>query len=250
MKMSSAAASVPVTKAEALSLARTIDWLIVAAAFGAFTGSFHIHAMLTMGDWDFWVDWKDRRQWPTVTPIVLVTYMAAGQYVFWEKFRLPFGATFLAACLMFGEWVNRYFNFWGWTYFPLNLVIPATIIPGALLLDTTLLISRNFLITAIFGALSWGLIFYPGNWYWLGPWHEPVEVHGMVMSLADLQGYTYIRTSTPEYIRIIEKGTLRTFGKDVVPVAAFFSGFMSMLVYFWWWFVGKFFCQDKFYAAT
>jgi Ammonia monooxygenase. len=34
---------------------------------------------------------------------------------------------------------------------------------------------------------------------------------------------------------------MRTFGKDVVPVAAFFSGFVSMIVYFVWWYVGKWF---------
>ena len=39
---------------------------------------------------------------------------------------------------------------------------------------------------------------------------------------------------TNEYVRMVEKGTLRTFGRDVVPVSAFFSGFWSMLIYFLW----------------
>jgi hypothetical protein len=47
-------------------------------------------------------------------------------------------------------------------------------------------------------------------------------------------------------IRIIERGTMRTFGKDVVGVAAFFSGFVSIIVYFVWWYVGKMFSTTKY----
>jgi methane/ammonia monooxygenase subunit A len=45
---------------------------------------------------------------------------------------------------------------------------------------------------------------------------------------------------------MVERGTMRTFGKDVVPVAAFFSGFVSMIVYFVWWYVGKWFSTTSY----
>jgi methane/ammonia monooxygenase subunit A len=77
-----------------------------------------------------------------------------------------------------------------------------------------------------------------------------VEYNGMLMSLADISGYNYVRTGTPEYIRMVEKGTLRTFGKDVAPVSAFFSGFMSILIYFMWHFVGRWFGTVKFVKQT
>jgi len=48
-----------------------------------------------------------------------------------------------------------------------------------------------------------------------------------MMTLADLQGYHYVRTGTPEYIRMVEKGTLRTFGKDVAPVSGFCTLWVS-----------------------
>ena len=47
---------------------------------------------------------------------------------------------------------------------------------------------------------------------------------GTLMSLADVIGFHNVRTSMPEYVRIIERGTMRTFGKDVVGVAAFWLG--------------------------
>jgi methane/ammonia monooxygenase subunit A len=199
-----------------------------------------------MGDWDFWTDWKDRRLWVTVTPIMCITFPAAAQYYLWGKLRLPFGATFTILGLLFGEWVNRYFNFWGWTYFPINFVWAATMIPGAIILDVILLWSKSFLVTAVCGGLGFGLIFYPGNWVMLAPLHQPVEYHGMAMTIADIQGYHYVRTGTPEYIRFVEKGSLRTFGKDVVPVSAFFSGFICVLVYFIWHFFGRWFCTTKY----
>jgi len=69
------------------------------------------------------------------------------------------------------------------------------------------------------------------------------------MTLADLQGYHYVRTGTPEYIRMVEKGTLRTFGKDVAPVSAFFSGFVSIIIYFLWHFFGRWFASTEFVSG-
>jgi methane/ammonia monooxygenase subunit A len=63
--------------------------MILFIVYTVVTGSYHIHGMLTMGDWDFWSDWKDRRLWVTVTPIVLIAFPAAVQSWLWGKFRLP-----------------------------------------------------------------------------------------------------------------------------------------------------------------
>jgi methane/ammonia monooxygenase subunit A len=94
-------------------------------------------------------------------------------------------------------------------------------------------------LTGIFGGMLWGVIFYFANWPMLAPFHLPMNHNGVLLSLADLQGFEYIRTGTPEYIRIIERGTLRTFGKDVTPVSAFFSGFVCVLMYFVWHLMGR-----------
>lgn len=234
------------SRAEAASLVKTGDYLLLIALFLITLGSYHIHAMLTMGDWDFWIDWKDRRFWPTVLPIVLITFPAAAQAYFWESFKLPFGATFLVLGLLVGEWINRYVNFWGWTFFPISLVWPTVLLPMALFLDIVLLLSGSFIITSIVGAMGWGLLMYPSNWPILAPFHLATEQNGLLMSLADLIGFHFVRTSMPEYLRMVERGTMRTFGKDVVAVAAFFSGFVSMMVYFAWWYVGKGFSTTKY----
>lgn len=220
------------------ALSRRFDIIVAIILFLAVTSAFHLHFMLLAGDWDFWVDWKDRQFWVTLTPIVAVTFPAALHYVFWEKFRLPFGATFAVVCLLFGEWMNRYFGFHIWSEFPISLIWPAMMIPGAIVLDVVLLLTGNFLLTAIGGAIMFAVLFYPSNWPMLAAYRLPMETMHSLVSVGDYIGYAFTRTATPEYLRFIERGTLRTFGGHSAWVASAFSGFVCMLMYIAWWYFG------------
>jgi len=224
---------------ENASISRTFDKLVVVIIFIAMAAAFHLHFQLTVGDWDFWVDWKDRQYWVTATPILLIVFPAALQFVMWEKFRLPIGATVCMLALTAGVWISRYFGFHTWSYFPFSLVFPATAIAGALVLDAVLLLSGSGLVTAVFGGMAFGLLFYPGNWPLLAAYRLPMEAMNSLVSVGDYIGYAYTRTSTPEYLRFIERGTLRTFGGHSEVVSAFFSGFVCILVYLLWWYIGQ-----------
>ena len=81
----SASSSAVKSRAEAIKVSRTFDWLILFTAFFVILGGYHIHYMLTGGDWDFWTDWKDRRLWVTVAPIVSITFPAAVQACLWGQ---------------------------------------------------------------------------------------------------------------------------------------------------------------------
>jgi len=48
--------------------------MILFTLFTAVLGGYHIHYMLTGGDWDFWTDWKDRRLWVTVHQPIFEEY--------------------------------------------------------------------------------------------------------------------------------------------------------------------------------
>jgi hypothetical protein len=39
---------------------------------------------------------------------------------------------------------------------------------------------------------------------------------------------------------------LRTFGQDVTPVSAMFSGFVCIFVYLWWWAMARAFYTTRF----
>lgn len=239
----SAIASAARSPEEAAKVSRTLDFVALAAFFLILLASFHVHAMLLMGDWDFWLDWKDRRMWVTVVPIVSICYPAAMQAFLWERFRLPFGAIIVTLGLGFGQWMSRYWSFHLFAYFPINLVWPTLLIPMALCLDALLVLTKSWTLTAITGGLLYGLLMFPANWPALAVFHLPLEINGLVMSLADFMGHGFTRTAMPEYIRLIERGTLRSFGASVVPVSAFFSGFVCMVVYFIWWKVGIWFSR-------
>jgi len=233
---------------EAIHMSRLIDAVYFPILIVLLVGTYHMHFMLLAGDWDFWLDWKDRQWWPVLTPIVGITYCSAIMYYLWVNYRQPFGATLCVICLLLGEWLTRYWGFYWWSHYPINFVTPGIMLPGALMLDLTLYLTRNFLITALLGGAFFGLLFYPGNWTIFGPTHLPIVVEGHLLSMADYMGYLYIRTGTPEYTRLIEKGSLRTFGGHTTVIAAFFASFVSMLVFLVWWYLGKVYCTAFFYV--
>ncbi len=194
---------------------------------------------LTIGDWSYWQDWRDRRWWPLLTPLLLLTLPAVLTYAFWKYFKLPVAATAVAVGYLLSQMISRYVNFHLFTGFPMNWVMPEVWIGAAVFLDATLLITRSFAITGLVGGFFFGLLFYPMNWPTVAPMHMPVQVGESVITLADYMGFQYIRTAMPEYVRIIEYGTLRTFGGHVAPVTAFVAGFFAILVYYVFVWIGS-----------
>ncbi|MGB0956334.1 MAG: methane monooxygenase/ammonia monooxygenase subunit A [Panacagrimonas sp.] len=214
------------------------DMLIIPLIVLLFMGIFSFHFALLVGDWDYWVDWRDRRWWPLVTPLALTVLPGVFGYLLWEKLRLPLGASLTILCLTAAAWISRYLNFHLFADFPMNFVWPSTYIGLGLIVDCLLLLTRSFFWTGLFGGFAFGLLIYPLNWPLLAPFQVPVELHGTMLTVADLMGYEYIRTAIPEYVRIIEESTLRTFGEAVTPLTAVFAGFLNIMNYWFWLWIG------------
>ncbi len=194
---------------------------------------------LTVGDWDYWQDWRDRRWWPLVTPLMLMSLPGILTYFFWKYLKLPVAFTTVALGFIISSMLSRYVNFVMFTPFTMNFVMPATWIGAAVVMDAILLVTRSFALTGLVGGMLWGVLFYSLNWPGIAPMHVPVELHGMVVTLADYMGFTYPRTAMPEYVRIIETGTLRTFGDHVAPVTVAMAGFASIVFYYIYVWVGS-----------
>ena len=235
---------------EAARLSRIWDWCVVAAVALLFMGAIHLHVMLSVGDWDMFVDWKDRQFWVLVFPVSTLMIPAALQAVFWHYFRLPIGMTLGAVLLLVATWITRWMGWHVWGYFPFTMGVPATIIAGAMACDTILLIVRNALLTSTFGGFAFALLFYPSNWPALVAYFLPVEHQGMVASVADLIGYTFPRSGTPEYIRLIERGTLRTYEGTTVWISTFFAGVICIFMHMIWWRIGLAFSTQRFVATS
>jgi len=235
---------------EAARLSRIWDWLVVTAVILLFMGAIHLHVMLTIGDWDMFIDWKDRQYWVLVTPISMIMIPAALQAVFWHYFRLPIGATVGAVVLFLATCITRWIGWHVWGYFPFSMTIPATMLAGAVALDLVLLIVRNSLLAATFGGFLFAVLFFPSNYASLAPYYVPIEHMGMVASAADMIGYTFPRSGTPEYIRIIERGTLRTFEGTSVWVSTAFAGFICIFMHMIWWRIGIAFSTQRFVGTS
>lgn len=225
---------------------RTFDILVVIVGAFLVWSVTYINFLLLAGDWDFFTDFKDRQYWVVIYPIVQIMMVSAFQSIFWNLFRLPIGATAAALLFTVGVWLVRYHSWVGLAYFPLTLVVPGVFLVGSMILDGLLCSTRSWLVTAVLGAPLFGLTFFASNWYVFAPYFQPVEVMGQLSSLADAIGYTYPRAGTPEYIRIIERGSLRTFADSAVWVSAFFSSFICIFMYMFWWLVGAFASRQAF----
>jgi methane/ammonia monooxygenase subunit A len=217
---------------------RIADWLILTILFWTIAVSFKTSEVLTVGDWDMWVDWKDREWWPLLYPLLCIGFPAISQAIFWKHFRLPVGATFSVLGIMVATWWSLFMGHMWWTGFPLTLVWSATLIPSALLLDAVLMLTGNWLFTSIVGGALFSIVFYPANWPMLAPYRLVVDYMGQLATVADIVGYTFTRTSMPEYLRIIERGTLRSFGENPAIISALFSGFLSVIMYAVWYAIG------------
>jgi methane/ammonia monooxygenase subunit A len=208
-------------------------WDIVFLITAAFVvgGATDLTRMLFGGDWDFWVDWKDRQWWPVVTPFATIIIPSAIQYIVWFALRLPVGATYTALCLFVCSWIARMYHWEAFVGYPLTLVWPATIVPAGILMDWILLKTRNFVLTSILGGISWTFAVWISNYVTLAPYLQPSMFMGSVLTVADVLGIQYLRNQTPEYLRMVESGTLRSFLQETQYVALAFGSTVAVAGY-------------------
>ncbi len=200
-------------------------WPIVAAAAD-------VTKLLFAGDWDFWTDWKDRQWWMTISPFAMIIIPSALQYIQWLAWKFPTGFTYTAVGMWAASWIGRWVQWDIFTGYPLNFVWPATIIPAAILADWVLLKSRSFVLTSLIGSAAFTAAFWVANYVTLAQFLQPVEFMGSIVTLSDLQGINYLRSATPEYLRIVEHGSLRTFLGETTLVAFVFG---TTLAFFGYW---------------
>ena len=58
------------SSAEQRKLFAQVDLLAIPLVVLLFAGIFSFHFALLVGDWDYWVDWRDRRWWPALFAII------------------------------------------------------------------------------------------------------------------------------------------------------------------------------------
>ncbi|BDG60505.1 methane monooxygenase/ammonia monooxygenase subunit A [Caldinitratiruptor microaerophilus] len=199
-----------------------------------------ITKLLFAGDWDMWTDWKDRQWWMTITPFAMIIIPSALQYIQWAAWRFPTGATYTSVCLFLASWIGRWLQWKVLVSYPLNFVWPQSTILAGILMDWILLKTRSFVLTSLIGGMVWTLALWVGNYVPLAPFLQPVQFMGHVVTLADVQGIAYLRMQTPEYLRVIEHGSLRTFLQEAQYVAFAFGATLAIAGYWVGQFIGRY----------
>jgi methane/ammonia monooxygenase subunit A len=195
-------------------------------------GAADITKQLFAGDWDFWTDWKDPQWWPVITAFATIIIPSALQYIQWVAWRFPTGATYTAVCFFMCAWVGRYFQWHVAEYYPLSFVWPISIVGAAIILDWILLKTRSFILTSLFGGPIWALLVWAFNYVPLTPYLQPAHFMN--------QGIAYIRSQTPEYLRHIERGALRSFLGETQYVSLVFGGTVAVAGYWIGQFIGRY----------
>jgi methane/ammonia monooxygenase subunit A len=211
-------------------------WVTAAFVVGA---AADITKQLFAGDWDFWTDWKDAQWWPIITPFAIIIIPSALQYIQWLAWKFPTGAVYTTVCLWACVELGRWLQWRFFVYYPINFVWPATAVLAGIWLDWVLLKSKSWVITSVVGAMGWTFIFWASNYIMLAPFLQPVSFMGHTLTLADVQGIEYVRTQTPEYLRMIEQGSLRTFLGETLYVALAFGATVSIAGYWIGQFIGR-----------
>lgn len=198
-----------------------------------------ITKLLFAGDWDMWTDWKDRQWWMTITPFAMIIIPSAIQYIQWIAWKMPTGFTYTAVGLFLVSMLGRWLQWSVFTEYPFNFIWPATIVPAAILTDWILLKTRSFVMTSVIGGFVFTVAFWVANYVPLAPFLQPANWMGSIVTVADVQGISYIRGATPEYLRIIEHGTLRTFLDETTLVAIVFGATLAVAGYWIGQFIGR-----------
>jgi len=149
------------------------------------------------------------------------------------------GGTYTACCLFFCTWIGRLLQ---WKFFinmPVNFVWSATWIPAGIFMDFVLLKSRSFILTSLIGSAVWTMGFWMSNYLMMLPFLQPVKFMDHTLTVADVQGISYIRAQTPEYLRVIEHGSLRTFLQETQYVSLAFGTTLCVFGYWVGQFIGR-----------
>ncbi len=221
-------------------LDRTWDAVFWITAIFIVGAAADITKLLFAGDWDFWTDWKDPEWWPMVTAFAVVIIPSALQYIQWTAWRFPTGATYTSVCLFACTWIGRYFQWHVAEYYPLNFIWPISTVGAGIFMDWILLKTGSYIITSLVGAPIFGITVWAFNYIPLAPFLQPVQFMNHIVTVADVQGIAYIRSQTPEYLRHIERGTLRSFLGEAQYVSLAFGSTLAIAGYWVGQFIGRY----------
>ena len=100
--------------------------------------------------------------------------------------------------------------------------------------------TRSFVLTSLIGGGAWAVLVWAFNYIPLAPYLQPAQFMHHILTVSDIQGIAYIRSQTPEYMRHIERGALRSFLGETQYVSLLFGGTLAMVGYWVGQLIGRY----------
>src|SRR6266851_1050740 len=100
--------------------------------------------------------------------------------------------------------------------------------------------TRRFILTSLIGGPILAILIWSFNYIPLARFLQPAQCFHHMLTFSDIQGIAYIRSQTPEYMRHIERGALRSFLGETQYVSLVFGGSLAMLGYWVGQLIGRY----------
>ncbi|MCS7095129.1 MAG: methane monooxygenase/ammonia monooxygenase subunit A [Thaumarchaeota archaeon] len=122
---------------------RTIRWIAFTATLIFSQNMLTVSSQIGVGDWEFWIDWKDWGFAPFVFTWLVATHFPIYSLVFKRFFNLYFGATMTFAFWYIQRNIMVYFFFVEMNNYPFNYVQVPSYLFSALATDLTLFVMKD-----------------------------------------------------------------------------------------------------------
>ncbi len=131
---------------------------------------FTVSSQIGVGDWEFWIDWKDFAWAPFVYTWIVAVHFPIFSYVFNKFFKIYFGATLVLMFWFLQRTVMINLFYVGMNNYPFNFVqLPSYLLP-AMATDLTLILfglRKHMGLYVLISCFLAGVLVVPGHYLFL-----------------------------------------------------------------------------------
>jgi len=165
-----ATATEQATVAKPIFTTRVITFIAFTATLIFSQNMFSVSSQIGVGDWEFWIDWKDYAWAPFVYTWIVAVHFPIYSYVFNKFFKINFGATLVLMFWFLQRNLMVQLFYVGMNNYPFNYVqLPSYLLP-AMATDFTLILfglRKHMGLYVLISCFLAGVLVVPGHFLFL-----------------------------------------------------------------------------------
>src|SRR5216117_4186760 len=149
---------------------RAITFIAFTATLIFSQNMFSVSSQIGVGDWEFWIDWKDYAWAPFVYTWIVAVHFPVYSWVFNKFFKVYFGATLVLMFFFLQRTLMVQLFYVGMNNYPFNYVqLPSYLLP-AMATDFTLILfglKKHMGLYVLISCFLAGVLVVPGHFFFL-----------------------------------------------------------------------------------